>query len=164
MHFRLLNAQNAQEKGHPQAFKLQAALLLYPVRESNASLILRRDSFYPSELTRLISACEYSNFLRNHQAERIIQPTRLKSYAKNVASCQSKKKTSVTVFTMADAVSTNNNPQRILKRLRAQTYYLRPFSIALKAFVYSALNSLWRSLKSGQTGIPIIGAGIWRPT
>ena len=36
-----------------------AALLLYPVRESNASLILRRDSFYPSELTRLISECKY---------------------------------------------------------------------------------------------------------
>ena len=30
-----------------------AALLLYPVRESNASLILRRDSFYPSELSNL---------------------------------------------------------------------------------------------------------------
>ena len=37
-------------------------LLLYPVRESNASLILRRDSFYPSELTRLISEHEDSIF------------------------------------------------------------------------------------------------------
>jgi len=43
-------------------------LLLYPVRESNASLILRRDSFYPSELTRLISAGEYSKISLFYQA------------------------------------------------------------------------------------------------
>ena len=46
-----------------------ATLLLYPVRESNASLILRRDSFYPSELTRLISAGEYSKISLFYQAE-----------------------------------------------------------------------------------------------
>lgn len=43
--------------------------LLYPVRESNASLILRRDSFYPSELTRLISAVEYRKKFSFHQAK-----------------------------------------------------------------------------------------------
>ena len=41
--------------------------MLYPVRESNASLILRRDSFYPSELTRLISECEYSKKCKKMQ-------------------------------------------------------------------------------------------------
>ncbi len=46
-----------------------AALLLYPVRESNASLILRRDSFYPSELTRLFSDREYRKKTAIHQAK-----------------------------------------------------------------------------------------------
>ena len=41
-----------------------AALLLYPVRESNASLILRRDSFYPSELTRLFSDEKKRQFIK----------------------------------------------------------------------------------------------------
>lgn len=52
-----------------------AALLLYPVRESNASLILRRDSFYPSELTRLFSDREYRKKTAIHQAKGPKRPT-----------------------------------------------------------------------------------------
>ena len=56
-----------------------AALLLYPVRESNASLILRRDSFYPSELTRLFSDLfsdrEYRKKTAIHQAKGPKRPT-----------------------------------------------------------------------------------------